>query len=106
MRKWILVAGLGALIACSSADDSGENAGPAPVISRGEAIYNQNCKLCHGSRGNLGVSGAFNLRQSTLTVPEKIQVITNGRNGMAAYKGILSDEEILLVATYTESLHD
>lgn len=102
----MMVVLLGILAACSSREQTGESGSPAPVISKGEAIYNQNCKLCHGSRGNLGVSGAFNLRESELTVAEKVQVITNGRNGMAAYKGILTDEEILLVATYTEQLHD
>jgi mono/diheme cytochrome c family protein len=43
---------------------------------------------------------------SELSIEERITVITNGRNGMAAYKGILSEEQIKLVAEYTLTLHD
>jgi len=92
-------------VACGS--ESTESSSSAkPPISKEQSIYNTNCKLCHGSKGDLGVSGAANLRMSELSIEERITVITNGRNGMAAYKGILSEEQIKLVAEYTLTLHD
>jgi len=72
----------------------------------GQAVYQKNCKICHGSKGDLGLSGAANLRKSTLTPDEKIGVITFGRNGMAPHKDILTAEEIDQVAAYIETLHD
>ena len=38
---------------------------------------------------------------STLSLEEKIEVITNGRNAMMAYKTSLSEDEIKAVAEYT-----
>ena len=52
----------------------------------------------------MGASGAFNLTTSELTVDERIAVITNGRNAMAAYKDLLKEEEIKAVAEYTMTL--
>lgn len=72
----------------------------------GYSIYMENCKLCHGKSGDLGLSGASNLRKSTLTLDEKINVITNGRNGMAPHKNILTPDEITQVATYIGTLHE
>lgn len=68
----------------------------------GKKIYNQFCVVCHGSSGDMGSSGAFDLTTTKLTVEEKINVITNGRNTMTPYKGLLSEEKIRAVAEYTE----
>ncbi len=70
----------------------------------GKMIFTKNCKLCHGADGTLGVSGAANLSISALTLEEKIQVITNGRRGMASWKHQLTPEEIRMVAMYVETL--
>lgn len=81
---------------------------PAPVSSEPEMpgmyVFVKNCKLCHGADGTLGVSGAANLAISALSVEEKIQVITNGRRGMASFKGQLTPEEIRMVAEYVQTL--
>lgn len=74
------------------------------AVLPGKIIFTKNCKLCHGSDGTLGLSGAANLKISALTVDEKIQVITNGRRGMASWKSQLTQEEIRQVAEYTETL--
>lgn len=95
------------LAACSS---SAEESAKTPISKEEEAvlpgklIFTQNCKLCHGSDGTLGLSGAANLKMSALTIDEKIQVITNGRRGMASWKSQLSPEEIVQVAQYVETL--
>lgn len=98
-----------AFFACSSGDEktAGSSASAAkPVASKvdGEKIYKQYCVTCHGLYGDMGASGAFNLTTSKLTKAERITVITNGRNLMTPFKGLLSDEKIEAVAEYVEKL--
>ncbi len=95
------------LISCNS--NALESKKEPPTVSAepelpGKVIFTKNCKLCHGADGTLGVSGAANLSISALTLEEKIQVITNGRRGMASWKSQLTPEEIRMVATYVETL--
>ena len=52
----------------------------------------------------MGASGAFNLQTSELTVEERINVITNGRNTMAAWGSLLNEDQIKAVAEYTMTL--
>lgn len=73
-------------------------------LAKGQEMFETACKLCHGSDGTLGLNGAKDLTKSELTKEEKINVITNGRNAMAAYKNVYSPEEIETLATYVESL--
>jgi mono/diheme cytochrome c family protein len=72
----------------------------------GEKIYKQYCVACHGVYGDMGASGAFNLKESKLSLDEKVTVITNGRNTMTPFKGLLSEAKIKAVAEYTEKLKD
>ena len=52
------------LLACGSAS-TGEATGPPPP--EGEMVYNTSCAMCHGRKGDLGMSRAKNLVVSTLT---------------------------------------
>ncbi|MEM6321120.1 MAG: cytochrome c [Bacteroidota bacterium] len=70
----------------------------------GEKVFKQYCVTCHGVYGDMGANGAFNLATSELTVEEKINVITNGRNTMTSFKGLLNEAKIKAVAEYTEKL--
>lgn len=70
----------------------------------GKAVYQKNCIVCHGVQGDMGASGAFNLKESKLAVEERIAVVTNGRKAMASYKDLLKEEEIEAVAEYTMTL--
>jgi len=70
----------------------------------GAKIYKTHCAICHGDNGRKGFADAKVLPESELTVAERIQLITNGRNTMMPYSGILSEEEIEAVAQYTLSL--
>jgi mono/diheme cytochrome c family protein len=99
------------MVACSPADKQGVSQTPADAQAAnselpGYTIYTKNCKLCHGKSGDLGLSGAANLRKSTLSLEEKIEVITNGRNGMAPHKNILTPDEIREVDAYITTLHE
>ena len=70
----------------------------------GSKIYKTYCVTCHGLYGDMGNVGAFDLTKTTLTLEEKIQVITKGRNTMTPYEGLLSPKQITAVAEFTETL--
>ena len=109
MKKFILFAVIAAfIIACGGGDSADTNATAAaekPKVD-GEKIYKQYCITCHGLYGDMGASGAFNLITSELTVDERVEVITNGRNLMTPFKSLLNEEKIKAVAEYTMTLKD
>lgn len=92
------------ITSCGSSESQLPNA--ADQKNSGEKLYSQNCVSCHGSSGDLGVGGASNLATSTLSLYEKIDVISKGRNAMQAYSsehgGNLSPEKIKSIAEYIE----
>jgi mono/diheme cytochrome c family protein len=111
MKKLIVALGILTLIwACSNSEgsDTGKSsdsvAAETPKKPDGEKLYKQQCVLCHGLYGDMGASGAFNLTTSELSVDERINVITNGRNAMPGFKAILNEEKIKAVAEYTLEL--
>ena len=72
----------------------------------GEEIYTKYCKLCHGTKGDLGLSGAANLSISSLSVAEVNVVVTEGRKAMQAWKGTLTPEQIQQVSDYVMTLRN
>ena len=109
MKQLLFLAILGlVLFACGS--ETPEDKKPvkktktAKKTVNGEKVYKQYCVTCHGLSGDMGASGAFDLTTTKLNLEEKITVITNGRNTMTPFKGLLSDAKIKAVAEYTEKL--
>ena len=47
-------------------------------MTPGEEVYVKHCKLCHGSSGDLGLSGAANLKISVLNNAEIMTVVSDG----------------------------
>lgn len=76
-----------------------------PVAEVGKKIYEEKCILCHGSDGKLGLSGANDLTQSTLTHDEKVALVMNGKNAMMSFKEQLTPEQVEAVVLYVEALH-
>jgi len=74
------------------------------ALKNGEVIFTQICAACHGQDGKLGVGGAKDLSKSTLNHQAVVGTITQGKGLMQPYEGILSEQEIEAVATYTEGL--
>jgi uncharacterized membrane protein SirB2/cytochrome c5 len=74
------------------------------ITAHGKGIYDLYCQSCHGADGTLGAAGAKNLKISQLTEEQTIAIITKGKNAMAAYSNVLSEDEIMAVATYIKSL--
>lgn len=110
MHKWIIAFLVGGIIvACGNSNGADTN--NASVISTNEApppdgqkIYKQYCVTCHGLYGDMGASGAHDLTASTLSVEERIAVITNGRGAMTPFQTLLKPDQIEAVATYTREL--
>ena len=96
--------------ACGSAEEQIDRraavAQSSSVVSTpdGMAIFRQYCVTCHGADGKLGLNGAKDLSVSTLTLEERINVVTNGRKVMTPFNEVLSPEEIKAVAEYTLKL--
>ncbi|MFM2037186.1 MAG: hypothetical protein RL432_125 [Bacteroidota bacterium] len=59
----------------------------------GQELYLLNCASCHGEKGDLGVSGAKNLRTSELDEITIEKIIRYGKNGMPAFKGIITEQK-------------
>ena len=116
MNKILIFAVLAAFaVACGGSEEgtdsstaSEKSAAPTPtpatVAVDAEKVYKTNCLACHGLYGDMGAAGAYNLQTSELNLEERIDVITNGRNAMAAWGSILKEEEIKAVAEYTFTL--
>src|SRR5262245_49924012 len=95
------------LSACESADEkiarrakSAAEIPSAKTTPDGMAIFRKYCIACHGADGTLGLNGAKDFRQSTLTLEERIDVITHGRKLMTPFGEMLSPQEIKAVAEY------
>jgi len=89
---------MGLFWACTSV-----NNGEVEAID-GKKIYKTYCVTCHGAQGNMGVAGAFDLTTSSLSLEERIMVITKGRNTMTPFESVLSPEKIKAVAEYSVQL--
>lgn len=81
------------------------NTGPsAKEIADGKETYKKICVACHGPNGQLALNGAKKFTESTMTLDERITIITNGKGLMTPFKGVLKEEEIRAVAAYTIEL--
>lgn len=76
------------------------------IGKEGTKIYKTYCVNCHGINGALMTNGAKDLRFSTLSLEERILVITQGRNIMTSFSNTLTAEQIQEVAKYTIQLAD
>lgn len=101
MRSTLLISFF-SLLAWSCGDSGSSRAGDEEIS--GVKIYKTHCAICHGDDGRKGFADAKVLPESGLRLEERILLITNGRNTMMPYSGILSEEEIEAVAEYTLSL--
>lgn len=70
----------------------------------GQTAYEANCALCHGGNGTKGLNGAKDLSVSALDKGAIMEIITNGKGTMPAYKEVLSETEIGATADYVLTL--
>lgn len=80
------------------------NANIDASLQQGKVIYKVLCVECHGEDGaKISLNGA-NLKESQLSQEESVEIITHGKGAMHGYEAELSEQEITLVASFTETL--
>ena len=67
----------------------------------GKALYEANCKLCHGDDGKLGAAGAKDLTATIMDVTAIKEIIVNGKGAMPAAQ--VTEEQAALIAEYVNS---
>lgn len=80
----------------------------AADVNKGRQTYGTHCAICHGQSGQGTVAGAPNFdRGDGLLRPDfsLLAAIKAGKNAMPAYRGMLSDRDILDVVAYLRTLH-
>lgn len=104
-RRWIVfglvaVAIAGGAAACSS--DEGSDGGAGGAKPPGAEIYASNCATCHGADGGGGQGPELGdgAAAGKYSEAEMVELVTNGKNAMPAWKGALSTEEIADVVAY------
>lgn len=86
----------GATAGATAAPATASPAAGGTTTANAEALYKANCVACHGEA--LDGRGAANRNLTKVgakyTKDKIVGIITNGQNGMPAFKGRLKDEEI------------
>jgi cytochrome c6 len=75
---------------------------------KGRQLYTANCVTCHGATGKSVIPGAPNLAQGDAMMRPDftlLNAIRSGKNAMPAFRGILSDRDIMDVIAYMRTLH-
>jgi mono/diheme cytochrome c family protein len=65
-----------------------------------QALFIKRCATCHGSEGNLQLSGAKKLMVSQLPAEEIKNQIIHGKGGMPPFESMLTVQEIDALTTY------
>lgn len=74
-----------------------------PQASLGREVWDARCAVCHGVDGEGGVAPATGNGATVLSLPDvadHVDVVTNGRRTMPAWRDILTAEEIDAVVRY------
>jgi mono/diheme cytochrome c family protein len=78
-----------------------DNGGMVADGNDGKALYEANCRLCHGDDGKLGLSGAKDLTATTMDLPAIKDIILHGKNMMAPVA--VNDAQADAIAVYVNS---
>lgn len=79
----------------------------AADINTGRTLFTSYCAGCHGQNGEGVLPGAPNFRMDNrLMRPDMVLVesIRNGRNAMPAFRGVLTDRQLLDVVAFLRTL--
>jgi len=80
----------------------------AADTNKGAEVYTMHCASCHGVSGVSVMPGAPNFAQDEgLMSPDRTLFISiqSGKAAMPAYRGVLSDQDILNVIAYLRTLN-
>ncbi len=93
-----------AITSCNSNRSDAPKTVAVTESSPGKDVFTKYCRLCHGSKGDLGLSGSANLTITALSLEEIKQVVINGRKAMPAWGHQLTPQEIDEVSAYVLTL--
>jgi cytochrome c551 len=106
----LLVVALVAVAACGGDDDGGDTT-PAETPAAttpadgdgadGAAVFAANCSTCHAENGSGGIGPDLRGEDDVAGIETRVR---NGAEGMPAFEGQLSDEEISAVSEYVTTL--
>ena len=102
MRKLLAAIPLLSLVIClGSCGGGGSSDSVDGDIVNGKEVYTKYCVLCHGEDGKRVVNGAKDITLSVMPFEQRVELITNGKNLMTPFNGILSEKEIKDAAAYS-----
>ena len=84
----------------SSCGEEAKASGPVDA----QAVFIKRCATCHGSEGNLQLSGAKNITVSQLSADEIKNQIIHGKAGMPPFESMLTVQEIDALTAYCMKL--
>jgi len=85
-------------VGCAETPLLPENADAELVM--GQDVYTAKCSRCHGASGAGGLGSSIRDISERLTEAEQIAVVSEGRNSMPRFDGVLTNEEIAAVMRY------
>lgn len=83
------------------------DSGSGKPSSAGATLFADNCARCHGSSGGGGIGPQLSggkVVKAFPAVPDEMQFVTRGQDGMPAFGNTLSPAEIRKVVDYTRTL--
>jgi mono/diheme cytochrome c family protein len=82
------------LVAAGLICSAAQGASAQGVASRGERLYSDNCSTCHGEELQNNSTVAYDLRRLKVDEHERfITSVTQGKNAMPSWEGVLSDQD-------------
>jgi mono/diheme cytochrome c family protein len=103
LKKYYILIPLIVLYSCTESKVEENNSNSTPAESYSKQLYTLNCGSCHGKDGKLGVAGAKDLSQTSLSDDEKKNVILKGQNGMPSFESRLEKEDIDSIIQYIKN---
>ena len=97
------------LLAAAEATEAPVTPEAAPIaetgqVDAGQTLFAQNCAVCHGTDGKLGLNGAHDLTKSNLNAAGRTYMVSNGLGKMPSFQGKLTEEQIQQVVAYSLTL--
>ena len=99
-KYYILFIILVGLFSCTERKAQENNSNNTISDSYTKQLYTLNCASCHGKDGRLGVAGAKDLSQTSLSDNDKKNIILKGQNGMPSFENRLEIEDIDSIIQY------
>ncbi|WP_052695483.1 c-type cytochrome [Hymenobacter sp. AT01-02] len=77
---------------------------PEIDLVAGKTLFAQNCAVCHGLDGKLGLNGAHDLTRSNLNATGRVYMVNNGMGKMPSFQKKLTEQQIQEVVAYSLTL--